>query len=85
MDPLPVLSAMAQYQRTPSHKNQKPLVCSLSLHFRSQYRKDAHLAYQRRMLAAHVGHSDYPKIRTFNKSDSSTNSVFKDLEAAEKL
>ncbi len=37
------------------------------------------------MLAAHAGQSEYPKIRTFNKSDHSTNSVFKDLEAAEKL
>ncbi len=61
------------------------LMSTILLFSRAQYRKDAQLAYQRRMLAAHVGQSDYPKIRTFNKSDSSTNSVFKDLEAAERL
>jgi len=37
------------------------------------------------MLAAHAGKGDYPKIRTFTKSDNSTNSVFRDLEAAELL
>ncbi len=52
---------------------------------RAQYRKDAQLAYQQRMLNAHVGKGEFPKIRTFTKSDSSTNSVFKDLEAAERL
>ncbi|XP_064623880.1 basal body-orientation factor 1-like [Lineus longissimus] len=51
----------------------------------TQYRKDAQLAYQQKMLTAHVGKGNFPKIRTFNKSDTSTNSVFKDLEAAERL
>lgn len=51
----------------------------------TQYRRDAKLAYQRKMLEAHGGQNDYPKIRTFTKSDSSTNSVYKDLEAAERL
>ncbi|KAL4237666.1 hypothetical protein ACF0H5_002380 [Mactra antiquata] len=50
-----------------------------------QYRRDAQKAYQEKMLAAHTGKGDFPKIRTFNKSDTSTNSVFKDLEAAERL
>ncbi|CAF1619808.1 unnamed protein product [Didymodactylos carnosus] len=52
---------------------------------RLQYRKDAHQAYQNRMLAAHGGHADYPKVRTFNETfEFSTNSVFHDLEEAEK-
>ena len=50
-----------------------------------QYRRDAQAAYQHRMLAAHGGKGDFPKIRTFNKTESSTNSVFRDLEAAESL
>ncbi|XP_046859843.1 basal body-orientation factor 1-like [Xenia sp. Carnegie-2017] len=50
---------------------------------RSQYRKDAHAAYQERMLEAHSGRGNYPKIRTFNKWDTSTNSVFDDLKEAE--
>lgn len=37
------------------------------------------------MLKAFAGKGDFPKIRTFNKSDISTNSVYKDLEAAEKM
>ena len=52
---------------------------------RDQYRRDAQKAYQEKMLAAHTGKAEYPKIRTFNKSQSSTNSVYKDLEAAERL
>ena len=52
---------------------------------RIQYRRDAQAAYQKRMLAAHGGQTDYPRIRTFNKSDFSTNNVFQDLEAAERL
>ncbi|XP_046551162.1 LOW QUALITY PROTEIN: basal body-orientation factor 1-like [Haliotis rubra] len=51
----------------------------------AQYRRDAQAAYQQRMLVAHAGKGSYPKIRTFTKSDTSTNSVFKDLEAAERL
>ena len=52
---------------------------------RSQYRKDAHAAYTQKMLVAHTGKGHFPKIRTFNKGDNSTNSVFRDLEAAERL
>jgi len=37
------------------------------------------------MLEAFSGNAEFPKVRTFNKSDTSTNSVFRDLEAAEKL
>ncbi|CAD5121320.1 DgyrCDS9848 [Dimorphilus gyrociliatus] len=52
---------------------------------RAEYRKHAQEAYNQRMLIAHAGKGEYPRIRTFNKSDTSTNSVFKDLEAAEAL
>ena len=53
--------------------------------YREQYRRDAQKAYQEKMLAAHTGKAEFPKIRTFNKSEASTNSVYRDLEAAEKL
>ena len=52
---------------------------------RAQYRRDAQAAYQQKMLAAHNGKGDYPKIRTFSNTENSTNSVFKDIEAAERL
>ena len=52
---------------------------------RIQYRKDAQMAYQQKMLAAHTGKTDFPRIRTFKKTEYSTNSVFQDLEAAENL
>ena len=55
------------------------------LHYRVQYRKAAQSAYQTKMIAAHTGKGDFPRIRTFNKTENSTNSVFRDLEAAEKL
>lgn len=51
----------------------------------AQYRQDAQKAYQQKMLNAYSGKGDYPKIRTFNKSDMSTNSVYSDLQAAEKM
>lgn len=53
---------------------------------RLQYRKDAFNAYQTRMLTAHQGQGDYPKIRTFSPAanEFSTNSVFHDLEEATK-
>uniref|UniRef100_H2YUS1 Basal body-orientation factor 1 n=1 Tax=Ciona savignyi TaxID=51511 RepID=H2YUS1_CIOSA len=50
---------------------------------RSQYVQAAQSAYQRKMLAAHSGQADFPKIRTFKKNDHSTNSVFADLSEAE--
>lgn len=52
--------------------------------FRIQYRKDAQNAYQQRMLEAHAGHSDFPRVRTFRPLDSSTNNVFDDLKEAER-
>nr|KAG5703549.1 hypothetical protein BaRGS_020183 [Batillaria attramentaria] len=51
----------------------------------AQYRHDAQQAYQQRMLAAHQGKGKYPKIRTFNNAENSTNSVYRDIEAAERL
>ncbi|XP_068689370.1 basal body-orientation factor 1-like [Montipora foliosa] len=51
---------------------------------RIQYRKDAQHAYQQRMLEAHAGHSDFPRVRTFRQLDSSTNNVFDDLKEAER-
>ncbi len=53
---------------------------------RLQYRKDAFNAYQNRMLNAHHGQGDYPRIRTFHETfhGYSTNSVFHDLEEATK-
>ena len=53
---------------------------------RLQYRKDAFNAYQNRMLNAHHGHGEYPRVRTFNETyhGYSTNSVFHDLEEATK-
>ena len=53
---------------------------------RTQYKKDAFNAYQNRMLNAHHGQGDYPKIRTFNETfpGCSTNSVYHDLEEATK-
>jgi myosin heavy subunit len=49
---------------------------------RIQYRRDAEVAYQQRLLDACMGKADFPKVRTFSKTDTSTNSVFHDLQAA---
>jgi len=53
---------------------------------RNEYRKEANAMYNNRMLAAHSGQIEYPKVRTFTKKFDafSTNNVFKDLEQAEK-
>ena len=57
----------------------------ISLFFRRiQYRKDAQNAYQQRMLEAHTGQSDFPRVRTFRQLDNSTNNVFDDLKEAER-
>ncbi|XP_070571083.1 basal body-orientation factor 1-like isoform X2 [Ptychodera flava] len=50
---------------------------------RKQYRQDAAAMYTKKMLAAHAGNGEYPKIRTFDKSETSTNNVYSDLQAAE--
>ncbi|XP_026881286.2 basal body-orientation factor 1 isoform X2 [Electrophorus electricus] len=51
---------------------------------RLQYRQKAMEAYRRRMNDARLGRNEYPRIRTFNKVPHSTNSVYTDLEEAEK-
>lgn len=51
----------------------------------TQYLKDAQVAYNRRMLAAHSGEVEFPPVRTFKKSEKSTNSVFADIQAAENM
>ncbi|XP_006815796.1 basal body-orientation factor 1-like [Saccoglossus kowalevskii] len=50
---------------------------------RAQYRQDAAAMYNKKMLDAHAGKGSFPKIRTFNKSENSTNNVYSDLQAAE--
>uniref|UniRef100_A0A8C8SM15 Basal body-orientation factor 1 n=1 Tax=Pelusios castaneus TaxID=367368 RepID=A0A8C8SM15_9SAUR len=51
---------------------------------RKCYKQVAQAAYQRKMMAAFAGKEEYPKIRTFNSNVHSTNSVYKDLQEAEK-
>eukprot|EP00112_Aurelia_sp_Birch-Aquarium-sp1_P001158 Seg112.7 transcript_id=Seg112.7/GoldUCD/mRNA.D3Y31 product="Basal body-orientation factor 1" protein_id=Seg112.7/GoldUCD/D3Y31 len=51
---------------------------------RNQYKKEAQILYHSKMLAAHAGKGDYPKIRTFLPLETSTNSVFADMKEAEK-
>ncbi len=51
---------------------------------RNEYRKEASQMYNQKMIAAHLGQIEFPKIRTFSKNAHSTNNVFKDLEQAEK-
>ncbi|XP_051866421.1 basal body-orientation factor 1-like [Pristis pectinata] len=51
---------------------------------RAQYKQAAQIAFQRKMLKAYTGKEDYPKIRTFAKSEHSTNCVYQDMEEADK-
>ncbi|XP_067894742.1 basal body-orientation factor 1-like isoform X2 [Heterodontus francisci] len=53
-------------------------------HSQAHYKQAARIAYQRLMLKAHAGKEDYPKIRTFNKSEHSTNCVYQDMEEADR-
>jgi hypothetical protein len=50
---------------------------------RAQYIQAAKSAYQQKMIAAHAGTAEFPKVRNFKKNDKSTNSVFDDLSEAE--
>lgn len=52
---------------------------------RTQYRKDAETAYHTRMLEAQKGKAPFPRTRTFRKLPHSTNSVYSDLEEAERF
>uniref|UniRef100_A0A8C4VP18 Basal body-orientation factor 1 n=1 Tax=Gopherus evgoodei TaxID=1825980 RepID=A0A8C4VP18_9SAUR len=51
---------------------------------RKCYKQVAQAAFQKKMMEAFAGKEEYPKIRTFNSNAHSTNSVYKDLQEAEK-
>ncbi|XP_062325958.1 basal body-orientation factor 1 isoform X2 [Osmerus eperlanus] len=51
---------------------------------RLQYRQEALEGYRRKMGEARTGRQEYPRIRTFHRNPHSTNSVYADLEEAEK-
>ena len=57
---------------------------NLCITFRKQYKRDAEILYNNKMLAAHAGKSDYPKIRTFLPLETSTNCIYDDMKEAEK-
>ncbi|NWU63387.1 BBOF1 factor, partial [Pterocles burchelli] len=51
---------------------------------RKHYKKKAQNAYYRKMMEACAGKAEFPKIKTFKGNINSTNSVYRDLEEAEK-
>ncbi|NWH47690.1 BBOF1 factor, partial [Fregata magnificens] len=51
---------------------------------RKDYKKKAQTAYYRKMMEACAGKEEFPKIKTFKSNINSTNSVYRDLEEAEK-
>ncbi|XP_061854056.1 basal body-orientation factor 1 isoform X2 [Colius striatus] len=51
---------------------------------RKHYKKQAQIAYYRKMMEACTGKEGFPKIKTFKSNINSTNSVYRDLEEAEK-
>ncbi|KAM9291449.1 basal body-orientation factor 1 [Morus bassanus] len=51
---------------------------------RKHYKKKAQTAYYRKMMEACAGKEEFPKIKTFKSNITSTNSVYRDLEEAEK-
>ncbi|NXW42640.1 BBOF1 factor, partial [Nyctiprogne leucopyga] len=51
---------------------------------RKHYKKKAQAAYYRKMMEACAGKEEFPKIKTFKSNINSTNSVYRDLEEAEK-
>ncbi|XP_069064608.1 basal body-orientation factor 1 isoform X3 [Pleurodeles waltl] len=51
---------------------------------RQYYKQAAQNAYQRKMLEAAGGREEYPRVRTFNVNEHSTNNVHQDLQEAEK-
>lgn len=53
--------------------------------FRAEYRRDAQMVYQKRMLDATTGRGRFPPIRTFRPGlETSTNSVYHDMDHAER-
>ncbi|NXQ89518.1 BBOF1 factor, partial [Nyctibius grandis] len=51
---------------------------------RKHYKKKAQTAYYRKMMEACAGKEEFPRIKTFKSNVNSTNSVYRDLEEAEK-
>ncbi|XP_015720553.1 basal body-orientation factor 1 isoform X2 [Coturnix japonica] len=51
---------------------------------RKHYKEKARAVYYRKMMEACAGKEEFPKIKTFNINMNSTNSVYRDLEEAEK-
>ncbi|XP_075007698.1 basal body-orientation factor 1 [Calonectris borealis] len=51
---------------------------------RKHYKKKVQTAYYRKMMEACAGKEEFPKIKTFKSNINSTNSVYRDLEEAEK-
>ncbi|NXO47642.1 BBOF1 factor, partial [Aramus guarauna] len=51
---------------------------------RKHYKKKAQIAYYRKMMEACAGREEFPQIKTFKSNKNSTNSVYRDLEEAEK-
>ncbi|NXJ09548.1 BBOF1 factor, partial [Odontophorus gujanensis] len=51
---------------------------------RKHYKEKAQAAYYRKMMEACTGMKEFPKIKTFSSNVNSTNSVYRDLEEAEK-
>nr|XP_032803836.1 basal body-orientation factor 1 isoform X2 [Petromyzon marinus] len=51
---------------------------------RAHYKRAAQHAYQRKLQGALAGREEYPRVRTFGKLQHSTNSVYRDVEEAEK-
>ncbi|KFV60593.1 Coiled-coil domain-containing protein 176, partial [Gavia stellata] len=51
---------------------------------RKHDKKKAQTAYYRKMMEACAGKEEFPKIKTFKSNINSTNSVYRDLEEAEK-
>uniref|UniRef100_A0A8B9TD19 Basal body-orientation factor 1 n=1 Tax=Anas platyrhynchos TaxID=8839 RepID=A0A8B9TD19_ANAPL len=51
---------------------------------RKQYYEKARAAYYRKMMEACAGTEEFPQIKTFKGNINSTNSVYRDLEEAEK-
>ncbi|KAM6273867.1 basal body-orientation factor 1 [Porphyrio hochstetteri] len=51
---------------------------------RKHYKKKAQTAYYRKMMAACAGMEAFPQVKTFKSNVNSTNSVYRDLEEAEK-
>ncbi|XP_035184527.1 basal body-orientation factor 1 isoform X2 [Oxyura jamaicensis] len=51
---------------------------------RKHYYEKARAAYYRKMMEACAGTEEFPKIKTFKGNINSTNSVYRDLEEAEK-